>query len=267
MEEKQDMSEAEAIAKIKEANGETSEGAEKKGGEPEKPTEEESKEVEEEQEEVGETKEELDLKSQEKVQARINEMTRRLREAERRAEEAEKNVSEKSDKSRPKSYTLDELRAIKADPNLAQYHAWAEEQIVDLKVEEKLKTFSHATEIQRSHEASLLRAIDEFPDLENKDGALWQKANEIFIRKGWGSNPDGEYDAAVLAYAELNKGKSLEMASVKRKLDRETAKKGLAGSSKKPAPESSNSKKAKLFAEAKKTGNFEEYFKTLVSEK
>ena len=67
--------------------------------------------------------------------------------------------------------------------------------------------------------------------------ALWQKANEIYVKKGLAKDTDGQYIAAVLASREIEKTtpKKEEVSDevLQKRLDKEVGKKSLATVSKK----------------------------------
>ena len=260
------MTDEEAVALIKDNGGEaTPEVDEAKAEETEVKTEEVEETESTEEVEEPEVKEETpDLKSQAKIQARFDELTARVREAERRAAEAETKA--KSADTGEKVYSLEELRAIKSNPEMSQYHSWADEKMVDLKVEQKLHEFSQTSETRQAHMESIRKAVGKFPEIADKNSPLWRRANEIFIERGYiKNNPDGEYLAALEANAELSENSLMGAAVTKKKLDKEVAKKGLAGSSRKPAVESASGKISKLLAEAKSSGKEEDWQKVILA--
>jgi hypothetical protein len=210
---------------------------EKKEGEEDVKVEEENKEevegAEKELEDAESSLKEDDLtpKERDRVQARIDGLISLINRQQKQLEElTTKSTQVKEDK--PK-YTKEELYGILQDPAKQEYHAWAIDQLTDIKISDSMKGFQQNTQIAEAKRSSYDRACDEFPDIVNPDTSLWKLANRIYIEKGLDKLEDGQYIASSLAAQQLGKGKIDNSRMLERKLDKERAKKSLAGVTKK----------------------------------
>jgi len=156
------------------------------------------KETEEETEEPEPVPEEK-LIPESKVQERFDEMTASIKRLER---DNEFLKAHKPAEQKPKEIPDDQLRAMaNENPELA---TWANDQLtqrrIDRAVEKKLATVDEKYQRQQSWE----RAKEEYPEVKDKNSALFKLADEIFrdnpeLQK----IPQGQYAAVKFAYADL----------------------------------------------------------------
>jgi hypothetical protein len=206
---------------------ETPEVAEETKGEGEEAGKEEAEKIAELEKEK---KEAETPKAMEKIQARIDALTAELHSL--REENAE--LKTKKGGEGKKEYTKEQLYAILLDPERsANDKVWAEDQLIDLKVNEKLNTFSETQQVMNKRQTSTEKAMEAYPEMYNKDpnapkSEIWRRAEEIYITQKLDKVDDGQFLAATLAMQEAGKLKSSEEKILSKKLDKEIAKKGLA---------------------------------------
>lgn len=219
----------------------------KKAGEAETPkaeaTPEAKPEVKKEEEAV--------VKVSPRVQARFDAMTERM--IAMGKENAE--LRAKTEKSAPvvqTEVTDEQIAAILSDPAQVQLHGAAALELSKRAAAREREALERNLKTETMVAASYERAKAEFPDMADTTSELWQKANEIFIRRGFANVPDGQYLAAVLASKE-QAGSAPAPEVVEKQQAKEAAKTGLASVSKKAVTTTAD-KLATLEKEAFKAG-------------
>jgi len=221
-------------------------------------TTEEKKAAEEtEEEQTTEETEEEDpnaLSVSQRVQDRIDALTERMIAKDKRIAELEARQP-RAETAEPK-VTLEQLDVILNDPLQAEWHPWARKKERDLIIEEAEKKSEMKAQVFNAQKSSYERAKAEFPDMADTTSELWAKANEIYIKKNYQNDPDGQYMAALLAAKELGvQGETKTDITTSKKADKEITKKSLATVSKKSITTRAD-ELAKLEKAANESGKF-----------
>lgn len=176
----------------------------------------------------------------ERAQARIDGLVERVIDKDKKIIELEKKLESLAGK--PKSdvdpvLTKDQILAFLAGDEVTNsQRAWLTDKLTDIKMDEKLGKRDISEQLKSELVSSYERAKEEYPDMADTKSEMYQRANEIYLRKNLKNDPDGQYIAATLAYRSLEKENSLNKPSnevLQKRLDKEAGKKGLATVSKK----------------------------------
>lgn len=176
-----------------------------------------------------------EVKPSERLQARLDGLTERLYDKEKRISELEKKIEAVQPKAEPVA-TDEQIQALLNDPAQAQYHGWAANELARRQGEKTKADILNTIQLQSQTAKSYEAAKAEFPEIADTNSELWKKANEIFIAKGLGRDPDGQYIAAVLASRLIAKPVVEEVVSAEvaeKRVAKEAGKKGLVQVSKK----------------------------------
>ena len=175
------------------------------------------------------------LSVSQRVQDRIDALTERMIEKDRKIAELEARTPQvKTEATEEPKVTVEQLQALMADESQKQFHPWAISKLIEIKAEETQTKSDQRAQMFNAQKEAYDKAKEEYPDMADVSTELWQKANEIYLKKGLGRDPDGQYMAAVLAAKELGiSNTAKEDITESKKADKEIAKRSLATVSKK----------------------------------
>jgi pyruvate-formate lyase len=182
------------------------------------------------EEEVEKKPGELSDRNMEKVQERIDELVGLVAQQKRVIEELGQKTNNEKKTTVP---TKSQLLSILQDDEQKEYHAWAIDQLTELKVNEQIRELQKTVTVATSKRESYEKACREFPESSNPKSALWALAEKIYAEQKLEAHPDGQYIAAALANAQLTSSKSKDVSAVQKKLDKERAKTSLMAGGKK----------------------------------